>query len=193
MNCSAFEQAIEAYLDGELQADDVRAIESHVADCPVCADELSLARQVSEGLAELTPLNCPDVVTARVTHTMSALGGRADSIAEASGSRRTSWHQSMWKIAASVVLVAVGVIFAISQSKNPQPVESADLDDVYTTEEATLARRQLEWTLAYVEHVTRSSMQSVGQGVIGKHVTPPVRSAVNILFVLDGREENTIQ
>ena len=193
MNCSAFEQTIEAYLDGELQADDARAIESHVADCPVCAEELSLARQVSEGLAELTPLNCPDVVTARVTHTMSALGGRVNSIAEASGSRRTAWHQSIWKIAASVVLVAAGVIFAISQSRNSQPVDSANVDDIYTSEEVALATRQLEWTLAYVERVTRSSMQSVGQGVIGKHVTPPMRSAVNILFVLDGREEDTIQ
>ncbi len=193
MNCSAFEQKIEAYLDGALSADDARAIESHIAACQVCAEELSLARQVSEGLAELTPLNCPDVVTARVTHTMSALGNRADSIAEAGGTRSTAWNQSTWKIAAAVVLVAAGVIFAVSQSKNSQPVESANLDDVYTPEEATLARRQLEWTLAYVEHVTRSSMQSVGQDVIGKHVTPPVRSAVNILLVLDGREESTIQ
>jgi len=193
MNCSAFDQAIEAYLDGELHADDVRAIESHAAECPVCAGELSLARQVSEGLAELTPLGCPDVVTARVTHTMSSLGDRANSIAGASGNRRTAWNQSIWKIAAAVVLVAAGVIFAISQSRDRQPVESASLDDVYTPEEATFARKQLEWTLAYVEHVTRTSMQSVGRDVIGKHVTPPVRSAVNILLVLDGREESTIQ
>ncbi len=162
MNCSAFDQAIEAYLDGDANADDARAIESHVAECASCAGELSLARQVSEGLAELTPLGCPDVVTARVTHTMSSLGDRADSIAEAGGTRSTAWNQSIWKIAAAVVLVAAGVIFAISQSKDSQPVESANLDDVYTPEEVTLARRQLEWTLAYVEHVTRRSMQSVG-------------------------------
>jgi hypothetical protein len=124
---------------------------------------------------------------------MSALRGRENSLAEASGNRRVAWNQSIWKIAAAVVLVAAGVIFAISQPRNSQPVDLANVDDIYTSEEVTLATRQLEWTLAYVERVTRSSMQSVGQGVIGKHVTSPMRSAVNILFVLDGREENTIQ
>ncbi len=193
MNCSAFEQKIEAYLDGALSADDARAIESHIAACQVCAEELSLARQVSEGLAELAPLNCSDIVTARVRHTMSAPGGRANSVAERSRTQRTAWNQSIWKIAAAVVLVAAGVILAVSQSKNSQPVDSANVDDIYTSEEVALATRQLEWTLAYVEHVTRSSMRSIGKDVIGKSVTPSMKSAVNILLALDGREENTVQ
>jgi predicted anti-sigma-YlaC factor YlaD len=193
LNCSAFEQVIEAYLDGELHTDDARAIESHVSECPVCAEELSLARQVSEGLTELTPLDCPDVVTARVTHTMSSLGDRANSVAEGSRPRWTASNQSIWKIAAAVALAVAGVILAISQSKNSQPIDSANVDDTYTPEEVALATRQLEWTLAYVEHVTRSSMQSVREDVIGKRVTPSIKSAVNFLLVLDRREESTIQ
>jgi predicted anti-sigma-YlaC factor YlaD len=193
MNCSAFDPMIEPYLDGELNADDTRAIESHIAECRACEDELSLARKVSEGLAELTPLGCPDVVTARVRHTMSALPGRANPIAKEPRTRRTAWNRRIWQTAAAVVLAAGGVIFAVSQSERSQPVDSASLKDTYTPEEATLAKRQLEWTLAYVDRVTRSSVQSVGRDVIGKHVTRPMRSAVNILLALDGREENSIQ
>ena len=193
MICSEFDPMIEPYLDGELSADDARAIESHVAECEACAEELSLARQVSEGLAELTPLNCPDVVTARVRHTMSALPDRAGSIAGESRARRTTRNKSLWRIAAAVVLVAAGVVLAVSQSRHSRPVDSANLHDTYTPEEARLAQRQLAWTLAYVDQVTRRSMYSVGRSVIGKHVTPPVRGAVDFLFAPDGREENTIQ
>ncbi len=193
MICSEFDPMIEPYLDGALGADDARAIESHVAECEACAEELGLARQVSEGLAELTPLNCPDVVTVRVRHTVSALPGRAGSIAAGGRARRTAWNQSIWRIAAAVVLVAAGVVLAVSQSRNSRPVDSANLHDTYTPEEARLAQRQLAWTLAYVDHVTRRSMYSVGRSVIGKHVAPPMRNAVNFLLAPDGREENTIQ
>jgi hypothetical protein len=36
-------------------------------------------------------------------------------------------------------------------------------------------------------------MRSIGKDVIGKSVTPSMKSAVNILLALDGREENTVQ
>jgi predicted anti-sigma-YlaC factor YlaD len=193
MNCSACDEVIEAYLDGELNAEDSRAIESHVAECHVCAAELSLARQVSEGLAELTPLDCPDGVTLRVRQSMSAIGSPANSIAAESRIKRATRNKSLWQIAAVVTLVAAGVVIAISQSDHSRPIESVNVDDAYTPEEVALARKQLEWTLAYLEHVTRSSMWSVGQDVIGKHVAPSVKSAMNIFPVLDEREENTIQ
>jgi predicted anti-sigma-YlaC factor YlaD len=193
MDCAALDPMIEPYLDGELNADDARSIESHLAECRACAEELGLARQVSEGLAELTTLDCPDVVTARARHTVSALGGRETPIAKESQTRATAWSKRIWQVAAAVVLAAGGVIVAISQSQNSQPVDSASLHDTYTPEEATLAVKQLEWALAYVDHVTRSSMRSVGRDVIGKHVTPPMRSAVNILLALDVSKEHSIQ
>jgi anti-sigma-K factor RskA len=193
MNCSAFDPMIEPYLDGELSSNDARALESHVAECQACDEELSLARTVSEGLAELTPLDCPDVVTERARRAMSSLRGREAPIARESRTRRAVWNKRAWQIAAAVVLAAGGVIVAISQLQNPQPVDSASLADTYTPEEVKLAMKQLEWTLAYVDHVTRSSMQNVGRDVIGKHVTPPMRNAVNMLLALDGLEENSTQ
>jgi anti-sigma factor RsiW len=193
MKCSGFDPMIEPYLDGELSSDDARAIESHVAECEACAEELKLARQVSEGLSELTPLDCPDVVTARVRHTMSALRGRMDSVSEENWARRKTWNKTIWQIAAVVALVAAGVVLAVSQSRILQPIDSPNLPDGYTLEEVTQAKRQVEWTLAYVDHVARHSMQRVGQEVIRKHISHPLRSAVSTLLVLDGREAEALQ
>ncbi len=193
VDCSAIDSMIEPYLDGELNANDTRAIESHIAECRACGEELRLARDVSEGLAELSPLDCPDVVTARARHTVSVLRGRDGAFAEEGRTRSAVWSRRAWQVAAAVVLAAGGVIVAITQSQDSRPIESASLHDTYTAEEATLAMKQIEWTLAYVDHVTRSSMQNIGGGVIGKHVTPPMRSAVNVLLALDTREERSIQ
>jgi hypothetical protein len=107
--------------------------------------------------------------------------------------RSAVWSRRAWQVAAAVVLAAGGVIVAITQSQDSRPIESASLHDTYTAEEATLAMKQIEWTLAYVDHVTRSSVQNIGRRVIGEHVTPPLRSAVNVLLALDAREEKSIQ
>jgi anti-sigma factor RsiW len=176
MECSRFDELIEGYLDGEFGSDEARAIESHAAICSACAEELSLARKVSEGLAELTPLSCPDGVTARVRGALSALAEQADSEA----AQQRAWRRKILQVAAALTLVAAGVILALSQRQDGPAVDSAQRHDSYTSEELALATKQLEWALAYVGHVTQTSMQGVGGILLGKSGIPFVRTTARL-------------
>jgi anti-sigma factor RsiW len=168
MNCSRFDEVIEDYLDGELGDDEARAIESHAANCLVCAEELSLARKVSAGLAELTPLSCPDGVTARVRDSLSALAQQADLGAAQQRVRAGAWTRNIMQVAAALVLIIAGVILALSQQQDSPAVDSDQQRESYTREELVLATKQLEWALAYVGHATQISMHNVGGILLGK-------------------------
>lgn len=57
------------YLDGELQTEDKRKMEAHLASCTACQQRLSFMREFNDGLAELNAVQlsaqepCPDAPT----------------------------------------------------------------------------------------------------------------------------------
>jgi hypothetical protein len=65
MNCAECEERLQLWLDG--QAQENRSVAGHVADCAACADRLSAARRLQEGLRLLDPPELPDDFAGRIT------------------------------------------------------------------------------------------------------------------------------
>jgi anti-sigma factor RsiW len=99
-----FESELDAYLDGELAADDLRELEAHLAQCPECVrfrdERLELRAAIA---AEIPAFRAPETLRTRVQ------------VAAASAARPRPAHRftigswsSLLALAASLVFVAVG-------------------------------------------------------------------------------------
>jgi anti-sigma factor RsiW len=84
--CNEYELLIEAHADGELAADQTKALQEHLAECPGCSAYHSEMTRLNSMLGDLTlPDDAPDVSAAVVA-----------------GIRRRAWRR--------FALVAVGVL-----------------------------------------------------------------------------------
>ena len=54
MSCERWEPLLSRYMDGELPASDVTAVEEHLESCPRCREELASFREMSSLLASET-------------------------------------------------------------------------------------------------------------------------------------------
>lgn len=59
MNCEAFNNRLDDWLDGELSAADARALEAHAADCANCATVMRTARRLQREAFTLPPAHEP--------------------------------------------------------------------------------------------------------------------------------------
>ena len=64
--CAYVHSALEEYLASELNADTQVAIETHIAACQDCQNELDLAREIGNILKEIPKLETPPEVFDRV-------------------------------------------------------------------------------------------------------------------------------
>ena len=82
-DCDACGPELGSYLLGDVAAAVRREINTHLAACPACRNELERERELRAGLASLPLATCPDDVSARVL----AVVGR-ESVAARRGARR---------------------------------------------------------------------------------------------------------
>jgi anti-sigma factor (TIGR02949 family) len=103
MTHAELELQLDAYLDGEMAAQDARELETHLKDCPECARQRDARAALGAAIrAEVPPLRAPDVLRTRVRDALSSAAGAA--------SRRPIPHPG-WRglaLAASLALVALG-------------------------------------------------------------------------------------
>lgn len=74
MDCTATQERLSAYLDGELPTDERDSVAQHLANCPVCAAELAGFERLSELAGELSPLEPPAEVWTRVEQDLHQAG-----------------------------------------------------------------------------------------------------------------------
>lgn len=102
-----FEDLLSAYVDGELDAGDVAALESHVTTCASCTARLADYRSIGDSLRRQAPREAaPAALRARVEAAMS--GAQAAAVSPWARRRRRMWSPGIMAAAAAVVL-AVGV------------------------------------------------------------------------------------
>lgn len=70
MSCRYVSSRIDPYIDGELPADEIAAIRSHVARCSNCASELARHRSVKKLVAALPAPPPPGDLEARLVSTV---------------------------------------------------------------------------------------------------------------------------
>ena len=97
MSCEEMRAKLDAYIDGELSAEEMRAMEDHAAACADCGRELELAKLVCGALGEMdkevaVPLNVQ-------------AGWRNAVRAEAKRRKMRRWTRAAYAVAAALVLV----------------------------------------------------------------------------------------
>jgi hypothetical protein len=108
LKCRQAQQLLSAYLDGELAAAQAAALETHLAACSACRQELEALRALSESLGEILrrvepPADLLDRIMARVREIQAA------------GARRRASENPAWKKLAVGVGLAAGIGLAALQ------------------------------------------------------------------------------
>ena len=104
MTHPVFEAQLDAYLDGELDAADARALEAHVAQCATCArlrdEQLALRDAIA---AHIPSFQAPDTLRRRIRTTVEA-SERKDTTGRIAN---PGWSRAL-AIAASLAIVSLG-------------------------------------------------------------------------------------
>ena len=153
MSCTWTQERIEAYIDGELTPAEQGRLEAHAATCAACAAELEDARRLVGALRTLPSLTCPDAVS-------QALQDRIHQTRRPTAKR---WYAPL-AAAAVLVLIAGYHLF------DPEPVPPA-----FSPKEIAQARRQVEWTLAYLGDLNSRMSTAVRDDVIQPRLVEPLR------------------
>ena len=155
--CSWTQERIEAYIDGELTSVEQGRLEAHAATCAACAAELEDARRLISALRTLPSLTCPDAVS-------QALQDRIYR------TRQNRWRTAAKRWYAPLAAAAVLVLIAGYHLFDPEPVPPA-----FSPKEVAQARRQVEWTLAYLGDLNSRIGTTVRDDVIQQRLVQPLR------------------
>ena len=155
--CSWTQERIEAYIDGELTPAEQDRLEAHAATCATCAAELEDARRLISALRTLPSLTCPNAVS-------QALQDRIHQ------TRQDRWRTAAKRWYAPLAAAAVLVLIAGYHLFDPEPVPPA-----FSPKEVAQARRQVEWTLAYLGDLNSRMGTTVRDDVIQQRLVQPLR------------------
>lgn len=119
MTCEELRAKLDAYIDGELSADERRAIDDHAAACADCGRELDLAKLVRDALGEMGE---------EVAVPLQARAGWRNAVrAEAKRKRNRRWMRAAYAAAAALVLVigAAALMRNVPARQDVQPMTIA--------------------------------------------------------------------
>ena len=101
MNCEAFRENIDAYIDGGLESAARLEMERHAEKCAPCMKLLTEARELAELLAEMSEVDVP---------LQAQAGWRRAVRAEAKKKPYAAWMRSIASVAAALVVLAAGTM-----------------------------------------------------------------------------------
>ena len=157
MPCSWTQERIEAYIDDELTPVEQDRLEAHAVACAACAAELEDARRLVGALRTLPSLTCPDAVS-------QALQDRIQR------TRQNRWRTAAKRWYKPLAAAAVLALIAGYHLFDPEPVPPA-----FSPKEVAQARRQVEWTLAYLGDLNSRMGTAVRDDVIQPRLVQPLR------------------
>ena len=167
--CDEVLDALEAFLDGDLEAAEAARIKKHLEGCPACAAELALAERIQRELRSLPQLDCPPEVLERVQRASGKVLPFAAPAGSAPSSRRSSLRP---RLAAAAALVALtlggGLVFLQFQEQSQQP----------SAAEVARAEREARFALAYFGKVSRRASLDLRDQVIEKRLLLPATRSV---------------
>jgi anti-sigma factor (TIGR02949 family) len=118
MTCDDARDLLEAYLDGELPAEDRTRLEAHLPGCPACTAELGCLRALSDRIRTVGPHPVPDGLAARVAAVL------AEDAPAGSGRREFA---RMVASHAAAALFGAGAVALLVSTMTPQPPPLRDL------------------------------------------------------------------
>lgn len=127
MKCREAKQYLQPYLDGGLDPARKKALESHLAACPACRDELETIKAV-EAVSDMEFLPDPGAAYwQKLTRNLYRHSG--DSQTSRRAPKRTRGALAIWRLAgpaAAVLLIFFAVRTGMFQSAGPEPREQPD-------------------------------------------------------------------
>ena len=129
MDCLEMRAKLDAYIDGELTAEEMRAVEAHAAACEDCGRELEAARFLRDALGELDR----EVAVPLPAH----VGWQRAVRAEAKRRANRRWLRAVYAVAAALVLV-IGGSAVMQRMSTQQTAEQIEIEARAT--EAVIAR-----------------------------------------------------
>lgn len=160
--CSWIQERIEAHIDGELPPAEQGHFEAHVATCAACAAELEDARRLVGTLRALPSLTCSDAVS-------QALQDRIHQ------TRQDRWRPTAKRWYKPLAAAAVLALIAGHHLFAPEPVAPT-----FSPREIAQARRQVEWTLAYLGDLNSRMGTAVRDDVIQQRLVQPLRLNLDV-------------
>jgi len=125
MNCEQARQLLDAYIDGELTAEEMRALEDHAKACEMCMEELQAAKLLKDTLAHMDD----DIAVP-----LQAQAAWRNAVrAEAKKKNMRKWMRAGYAVAAVLVL-ALGLNLAHDMPESQQAplmVRSMDMEGVF--------------------------------------------------------------
>ena len=165
IRCPEGVDLVDAYLDGDLSDAELARFEAHLSGCPVCRDELELAREVAGVFADLPRLECPPEVIERVEVQRRGVGGGASSDG-------WSWAQAATLLGILAAGLLAGLIFLGDREPPPPTPTMAELQE---------AEEELRFALAYFGGIARKASLTLRDDVLSDRVLEPPRRALQRL------------
>ena len=131
MNCEEMRAKLDAYIDGELSAEEMRAVEAHAAACEECGRELETAKFVRDALGGLDQ----EIAVPLPAH----VGWQKAVRAEAKRRANRRWQRAAYAVAAALVLV-IGAVAILQRMPVPGSQETEPLTVAAAPTEAVVAR-----------------------------------------------------
>jgi anti-sigma factor RsiW len=128
--CPDKEPMLHALLDGELDAANASALETHLAACPACAQRLETLKALHERLAELPPTSAPEALKSRI----EAMIGREAKAAPRPAPRPVrpgplaGWLAAGAAVAASLVILPMASGPSLTQELAEDHIRSLQAD-----------------------------------------------------------------
>lgn len=177
---------VEAYVDGDLPADERATFEQVLDEHPHWMHEVQQAERIHHELNDLPALTCPPQVTQAVLeHARSTERppGWAD-VWQRFWNQLDELTRFGWQPVAAMTALVLIVVASVVLSPAPTAVES----NRYSAAEVERAEAQAKWALAYIAQVGDNTQTTLRREVFQEQITQPTRRA---LRPLDARTEST--
>lgn len=173
--CEESLESLEAFLDGDLPAEEAARLQRHLEGCPSCAAELSLVRKIQSELRTLPLPDCPPEVLEKVRK-----AGKGEVVAFPR--RERTLGRRIAAVAAALVLsVGGGALFFHVQQVQRERQQIAQ------------AEQEARYALAYIGKVSRRTGLDLRDQILQKHVvSPTARGLARSLGVSPAPEEPAI-
>jgi anti-sigma factor RsiW len=153
MTCDRCHALVDNYVDGTLSANDLKAIEAHLAECDACRAMAADFGAIRQSARELEPRVPPPHVWAKLATSFEAQGRRG----------AVGWRPLA--IAATLVLLVAGTSWILMQLSSPTRSDSSALATTSATDpelaqsvetELKLAEEHYQKAIAGLEQITRT-------------------------------------
>jgi len=184
---------VEAYVDGDLPADEQARFEGILAEQPHWQVQVSHAQRIRDALHRMPQPTCPPQVTdAVMSRARRPTNGQATST-----ERWWNWiwreldieMQTGWKPAlafATLLLIIVTSSLLTDPQSTAGLLDQPTVSQQYSTTEIQRAESQAKWAIAYIAQVGQTTGSTMERAVFEENMAAPIRRALRPLSDPDG-------